>query len=92
MLWRALDKITAILQEWNHLVDFETKARILADIAYDDLAKEREADLKAYIDGIASSIISQPVVGLPAHFVIDGENHRRKLTIKQLERLSRYLT
>lgn len=82
-LERALDKITAILQEWNHLVDFETKARILADIAYDDLAKEREADLKAYIDGIASSIIGQPVVGLPAHFVIDGEKSQKEINSEQ---------
>lgn len=90
-LERALDKITAILQEWNHLVDFETKARILADIAYDDLAKEREADLKAYIDGIASSIIGQPVVGLPAHFVIDGEKSQKEInnqTIRTIKSVS----
>lgn len=63
-LERALDKITAILQEWNHLVDFETKARILADIAYDDLAKQREADLKAYIDGLVSSINGESLLGV----------------------------
>lgn len=78
-LERALDKITAILQEWNHLVDFETQARILADIAYDDLAKQREADLKAYIDGVASAITGRPVVGLPAHFVIDGEENQHQI-------------
>ncbi len=67
---RALDKLTAILQEWKHLVDFETQARILADIDYDQLAIQREAELKAYIDGIASAVIGHPVVGLPTQFVI----------------------
>ncbi|WP_288501718.1 hypothetical protein [uncultured Acinetobacter sp.] len=78
-LERALDKITAILQEWNHLVDFETKARILADIAYDDLAKQREADLKAYIDGIASAVVGNPVLGLPAEFVVDGDKNQHQI-------------
>lgn len=82
-LERALDKITAILQEWNHLVDFETQARILADIAYDDLAKQREADLKAYIDGVASAITGRPVVGLPAHFVIDGDKSQKEINSEQ---------
>lgn len=76
---RALDKLTAILQEWKHLVDFETQARILADIDYDELAKQREADLKAYIDGIASAIIGQPVVGLPAQFVQDGPENQKEI-------------
>jgi len=90
-LERALDKITAILQEWNHLVDFETQARILADIAYDDLAKQREADLKAYIDGVASAITGRPVVGLPAHFVIDGEENQHQInnqTIRTIKSVS----
>ncbi len=68
---RALDKLTAILQEWKHLVDFETQARILADLNYDELAQQRESELKAYIDGIASAITGQPVLGLPAKFVVD---------------------
>lgn len=68
---RALDKLTAILQEWKHLVDFETQARILADLNYDELAQQREAELRAYIDGIASAITGQPVLGLPAKFVVD---------------------
>lgn len=83
-LERALDKITAILQEWNHLVDFETQARILADIAYDDLAKEREADLKAYIDGIASAITGKPVLGLPSYFVVDGDENQEKINDKNI--------
>ncbi len=83
-LERALDKITAILQEWNHLVDFETKARILADIAYDDLAKEREADLKAYIDGIASAITGRPVLGLPSEFVVDGNDTQKQINDKSV--------
>ncbi len=80
---RALDKLTAILQEWKHLVDFETQARILADIDYDQLAIQREAELKAYIDGIASSIIGQPVVGLPAQFVIDGDKNQKQINSEQ---------
>lgn len=76
---RALDKLTAILQEWKHLVDFETQARILADIDYDELAKQREADLKSYIDGIASSIIGQPIRGLPATFVVDGDENQKQI-------------
>lgn len=83
-LERALDKITAILQEWNHLVDFETQARILADIAYDDLAKEREADLKAYIDGIASAITGKPVLGLPSYFVVDGDENQEEINDKTI--------
>ncbi|MCW3179768.1 hypothetical protein OMP46_09540, partial [Acinetobacter baumannii] len=82
---RALDKLTAILQEWKHLVDFETQARILADIDYDQLAIQREADLKAYIDGIASSIIGQPVVGLPAQFVIDGTENQKQINNKTIQ-------
>ncbi len=88
---RALDKLTAILQEWKHLVDFETQARILADIDYDQLAIQREAELKAYIDGIASSIIGQPVVGLPAQFVIDGEENQHQInnqTIRTIKSVS----
>lgn len=76
---RALDKLTAILQEWKHLVVFETQARILADIDYDELAKQREADLKAYIDGIASAITGQPVLGLPAEFVVDGPKTQKQI-------------
>ncbi|EMT2447114.1 hypothetical protein WMF02_002113 [Acinetobacter baumannii] len=48
-LERALDKLTAILQEWRHFLDAETMARILADIRYDELAKVRENDLKIYL-------------------------------------------
>ncbi|MGQ0918924.1 hypothetical protein ACT4UU_18175 [Acinetobacter baumannii] len=82
---RALDKLTAILQEWKHLVDFETQARILADIDYDQLAIQREADLKAYIDGIASSIIGQPVVGLPSEFVVDGPDTQKQINDRTIQ-------
>ncbi|HAV3526677.1 hypothetical protein [Acinetobacter baumannii] len=77
---RALDKLTAILQEWKHLVDFETQARNLADIDYDELAKQREADLKSYIDGIASAVIGNPVIGLPSKYVVE-ENGRTQREI-----------
>ncbi|MCZ2980979.1 hypothetical protein WAI95_11200 [Acinetobacter baumannii] len=92
---RALDKLTAILQEWKHLVDFETQARILADLNYDELAQQREAELKAYIDGIASAITGQPVLGLPAKFVVDGGENQEQIndkTIQFLPTISQLLT
>ncbi len=82
---RALDKLTAILQEWKHLVDFETQARILADIDYDALALQREADLKAYIDGIASAITGKPVLGLPTDFVVDGPDTQKKINDRTVQ-------
>ena len=54
---KALDKLTAILQEWNHLLDAEKQSRILADIYYDDLAKLREDDIKIYL----LSVINQHI-------------------------------
>lgn len=76
---RALDKLTAILQEWKHLVDFETQARILADLQYDQLSILRDQELKAYIDGIASTIYGQPVVGVPSHHVSYGSITQKEL-------------
>ncbi len=61
---RALDKLTAILQEWKHLVDFETQARILADLQYDQLSILRDQELKAYIDGLIASVNDDPVIGV----------------------------
>lgn len=43
---RSLDKLTAILQEWSHLLGFEEKARKLANIKYDLEAKLREEQIK----------------------------------------------
>lgn len=88
---RALDKLTAILQEWKHLVDFETQARILADIDYDELAKQREADLKAYIDGIASAITGQPVLGLPSKFVVDGNENQEQINFYNKTKIAEIL-
>lgn len=81
-LERALDKLTAILIEWKHLLNTEVQSRILADIDYDQLALKRESDLKAYIDGIASSIIGEPVAGLPSKYVVE-ENGRTQHEINQ---------
>ncbi|WP_228300265.1 hypothetical protein [Acinetobacter junii] len=81
---RALDKLTAILQEWKHLVDFESQSRLLADIDYDQLAQNREAELKAYIDGIVSSILGSPVIGLPAQFVADGNENQKQINDKTI--------
>lgn len=85
---RALDKITSILQEWYNIADFETQARILADIDYDELAKQRESELKAYIDGIASSIAGQPVSGLPSEFVVHKGQTQFEINEEQSERKS----
>ncbi|MEO4145292.1 hypothetical protein [Acinetobacter pittii] len=43
---RSLDKLTAILQEWSHLLGFEEKARKLANVKYDLEAKLREEQIK----------------------------------------------
>ncbi|GEM_PF-6574481 len=61
---RALDKLTAVLQEWNHLLSSESQSRILADINYDALAQARENELKSYIDGLISSISGESILGV----------------------------
>ncbi|HGW5131610.1 TPA: tail fiber domain-containing protein [Acinetobacter baumannii] len=61
---RALDKLTAILQEWKHLVDFETQGRILADLQYDQLSLLRDQELKAYIDGLIAGANGEPIIGV----------------------------
>ncbi|GEM_PF-3594055 len=61
---RSLDKLTAILQEWNHLLSSEAQSRILADINYDALSQARDNELKAYIDGLVSSISGEPILGV----------------------------
>ena len=60
---RALDKLTAILQEWNYLLSSEVQSRILSDIDYDQLAQVRENELKAYIDGLVASINGDSMLG-----------------------------
>ncbi|WP_333662712.1 hypothetical protein [Acinetobacter sp.] len=59
-LERALDKLTAILIEWKHLLDVETQSRILADIHYDLLAQQRENELRAYLESLISAIVGIP--------------------------------
>lgn len=44
---KSLDKLTAILQEWSHLLGFEEQARKLSNIKYDELAQLRENQIKA---------------------------------------------
>lgn len=44
---RSLDKLTAILQEWSHLLGFEEQARKLSNIKYDESAQLRENQIKA---------------------------------------------
>lgn len=53
---KALDKITAILIEWGHLLGSETQSRILADIHYDQLSLQRDNELKDYIDALIGNI------------------------------------
>lgn len=49
---RALDKLTALLQERSTQLDLEKQARILADIHYDSLATNRENLLNVKIEEI----------------------------------------
>lgn len=44
---KSLDKLTAILQEWSHLLGFEEQARKLSNIKYDESAQLRENQIKA---------------------------------------------
>ena len=71
---RALDKITAILQERNSLLDLEVQARTLADINYDLLAQARETDLKNYIDTIVANITDAPLAESQFVTYVDSVN------------------
>ncbi|WP_228129738.1 hypothetical protein [Acinetobacter higginsii] len=49
-LEKALDKVTAILQEWYTKLDQESISRVLSDINYEELSKKRDDVLKSYIE------------------------------------------
>lgn len=51
-LERALDKLTAILQEWYQLLNSEKESRLSADASFDLLAQMREKELKNYLDNL----------------------------------------
>lgn len=79
---RALDKLTALLQEWGTQLDQEKQARILADIQYDSLAMEREENLEhrliSYINAVVG--ITNPAIfeGISDRMIIteDGRTQR----------------
>ncbi|HHX4961629.1 TPA: GDSL-type esterase/lipase family protein [Acinetobacter baumannii] len=72
---RALDKLTALLQEWGTKLDLEKQARILADIHYDSLAMEREENLENRLISYINA-----VVGITNPNIFDGISDRMIIT------------
>lgn len=72
---RALDKLTALLQEWGTQLDLEKQARILADIHYDSLAMEREENLENRLISYINA-----VVGITNPKIFDGISDRMVIT------------
>ncbi|MFW1769605.1 exo-alpha-sialidase [Acinetobacter baumannii] len=72
---RALDKLTALLQEWGTQLDLEKQSRILADIHYDSLAMEREENLENRLISYINS-----VVGITNPKIFDGISDRMVIT------------
>lgn len=72
---RALDKLTALLQEWGTQLDQEKQARILADIHYDSLAMEREENLENRLISYINA-----VVGITNPKIFDGISDRMVIT------------
>lgn len=72
---RALDKLTALLQEWGTQLDLEKQARILADIHYDSLAMEREDNLENRLVTYINAI-----VGITNPKIFDGISDRMVIT------------
>ena len=72
---RALDKLTALLQEWGTQLDLEKQARILADIHYDSLAMEREENLENRLISYINA-----VVGITNPAIFDGISDRMIIT------------
>ena len=72
---RALDKLTALLQEWGVSLDQEKQARILADLHYDSLAMEREENLEARLTSYINAMI-----GMTNPAVFDGITDRMVIT------------
>lgn len=65
---KSLDKLTAILQEWSHLLGFEEQARKLSGIKYDQEAQARENQIKNelqsnidYIDQNTSAMLQEAI-------------------------------
>lgn len=72
---RALDKLTALLQEWGTQLDQEKQARILADIHYDSLAMEREENLEYRLTSYINA-----VVGITNPAIFEGISDRMIIT------------
>ncbi|WP_228277843.1 hypothetical protein [Acinetobacter haemolyticus] len=72
---RALDKLTALLQEWGTQLDQEKQARILADIHYDSLAMEREENLENRLISYINAVI-----GITNPAIFDGISDRMIIT------------
>lgn len=60
---RALDKLTAILQEWIQLINLEKTSRHNADTFYDLLAQKRESELKSYLDNLLANLNGDTALG-----------------------------
>ncbi|MCH7333488.1 SGNH/GDSL hydrolase family protein [Acinetobacter modestus] len=79
---RALDKLTALLQEWGTLLSQEKQERILADISYDSLALEREDNLEnrltSYINAVMG--ITNPAIfdGISDRMIITGDGRTQR--------------
>lgn len=72
---RALDKLTALLQERSTEIDLEKQARILADIQYDSLAMEREGLLENRLINYVNAL-----VGVTNPHIFDGISARMVIT------------
>lgn len=67
---RSLDKLTAILQEWKHLIGFETQSRTLAVSNVDNQSQERDQQIKNYTDQMIALITGSPTFsGVTTEFV-----------------------
>lgn len=72
---RALDKLTALLQERSTEIDQEKQSRILADLKYDALAMEREDNLENRLTSYINAMI-----GITNPAIFDGISDRMIIT------------
>lgn len=72
---RALDKLTALLQERSSEITLEKQSRILADIHYDSLAMEREENLENRLISYVNAVI-----GITNPAIFDGIADRMIIT------------
>ncbi|MEB4800692.1 GDSL-type esterase/lipase family protein [Acinetobacter soli] len=72
---RALDKLTALLQERITEIDQEKQSRILADLKYDALAMEREDNLENRLTSYINAML-----GVTNPAIFDGISDRMIIT------------